>query len=31
VLFVPSFFVILQRWQERRKSAVPAPTPGAAG
>jgi hydrophobic/amphiphilic exporter-1 (mainly G- bacteria), HAE1 family len=31
VLFVPSFFVILQRWQDRRKSAVGAPTPGAAG
>jgi HAE1 family hydrophobic/amphiphilic exporter-1 len=31
VLFVPSFFVILQRWQERRKSGVPAPTPGATG
>jgi len=31
VLFVPSFFVILQRWQERRKSQVHAPSPGAAG
>ena len=31
VLFVPSFFVILQRWQERRKSPVRAATPGAAG
>ncbi|MDE2447577.1 MAG: efflux RND transporter permease subunit, partial [Gammaproteobacteria bacterium] len=31
VLFVPSFFVVLQRWQERGKSPVPAPTPGAAG
>jgi hydrophobic/amphiphilic exporter-1 (mainly G- bacteria), HAE1 family len=31
VLFVPSFFVILQRWQEPRKSPVSAPTPGAAG
>jgi HAE1 family hydrophobic/amphiphilic exporter-1 len=31
VLFVPSFFVILQRWQERRKSPAGAPTPGAAG
>jgi len=28
---VPSFFVVLQRWQERGKSPVPAPTPGAAG
>jgi hydrophobic/amphiphilic exporter-1 (mainly G- bacteria), HAE1 family len=31
VLFVPSFFVILQRSQEPRKSPVSAPTPGAAG
>jgi HAE1 family hydrophobic/amphiphilic exporter-1 len=31
VLFVPSFFVILQRWQERRKSPAHAPSPGAAG
>jgi HAE1 family hydrophobic/amphiphilic exporter-1 len=31
VLFVPSFFVILQRWQERGKSPVPASTPRAAG
>ena len=31
VLFVPSFFVILQRWQERGKAPVRAPTPGAAG
>jgi HAE1 family hydrophobic/amphiphilic exporter-1 len=30
VLFVPSFFVILQRWQERHKSRVAAPPPGAA-
>jgi len=29
VLFVPSFFVVLQRWQERRrqKSAAQAPQP----
>ena len=26
VLFVPSFSVILQRWQERRNSPVSAPT-----
>ena len=25
VLFVPSFFVILQRWQERRKSQAGVP------
>jgi HAE1 family hydrophobic/amphiphilic exporter-1 len=31
VLFVPSFFVILQRWQERAKSSVRAATPGATG
>jgi len=30
VLFVPSFFVVLQRWQERRKSPVRAPTAGPA-
>ena len=29
VMFVPSFFVILQRWQERGKSPLPAPTAGA--
>jgi HAE1 family hydrophobic/amphiphilic exporter-1 len=31
VLFVPSFFVILQRWQERRQkpAEVPAAEPGA--
>jgi HAE1 family hydrophobic/amphiphilic exporter-1 len=31
VLFVPSFFVVLQRWQERGKSPAHAPSPGAAG
>jgi HAE1 family hydrophobic/amphiphilic exporter-1 len=31
VMFVPSFFVLLQRWQERRKAPLRAPTPGAAG
>ena len=29
VLFVPSFFVILQRWQERHRKPAPAAT--AAG
>lgn len=31
VLFVPSFFVILQRWQERGKSPLPAPESRASG
>ncbi|MBV8146512.1 MAG: efflux RND transporter permease subunit [Gammaproteobacteria bacterium] len=31
VLFVPSFFVILQRWQERRKAQSRAAAPRAAG
>jgi HAE1 family hydrophobic/amphiphilic exporter-1 len=33
VLFVPSFFVVLQRfdeWRKRRKTGSPAPMPEAA-
>jgi len=31
VMFVPSFFVILQRWQERGKAPHPVPPAGARG
>jgi hydrophobic/amphiphilic exporter-1 (mainly G- bacteria), HAE1 family len=31
VLCVPSFFVILQRWQERRAAPAPSATPRTTG
>jgi HAE1 family hydrophobic/amphiphilic exporter-1 len=31
VLFVPSFFVVLQRWQERRRPLATGPTLSGGG